>query len=50
LTRVYGGGGTQISEKVRQELGLRDDYYVVWFNDRTGKMVHREGQGLESRL
>ena len=33
ITKVYGGGRTQIPEKVREELGLRDDDYVVWFND-----------------
>jgi len=37
LSKVYGGGRTQIPEKVREELELRDDNCVVWFNDHAGK-------------
>jgi len=28
---------TQIPEKVREKLDLRDDDYVVWFNDYAGR-------------
>jgi len=34
ITKVYGGGRTQIPEKVREDLGLRDEDYVVWLNDQ----------------
>jgi len=37
ITKVYGGGRTQIPEKVREKLGLRDEDYVVWFNDYSGR-------------
>jgi len=36
-TKVYGGGATQIPEKVREDLGLRDEDYVVWINDHAGR-------------
>jgi len=37
ITKVYGGGRTQIPEELREELGLRDDDCVVWFNDHAGR-------------
>jgi len=37
VTKVYGGGRTHIPEKVREDLGLRDEDYVVWLNDRAAR-------------
>jgi len=37
IIRVYGGGITQIPKNVKEELGLRDEDYVVWFNDHAGR-------------
>ena len=37
VTKVYGGGTTQIPEKVRDGLSFRNDVYVVWLNDYAGR-------------